>query len=260
MVKAKGDTDKKELEFTDKELFKMYHENSSIEIRNEIVQRYLYLVDILIRKYLNKGIEYDDLYQVGSLALIKAVERFDVSKGYEFGSFLTPTILGEIKKHFRDKGWALRVPRKVQDISLKLSKVKEDLTKEFQRNPMVSEIADYIGCTEEEVLQAMEVATSFKSESLNKNYNTSKDGAELTLEDLLGEEDKNFHNLEMKDFIMSILDTMNYAEKKIFEMRFLDRQNQSNVAKELGVSQMTISRMEKKIVSKFKLEISKMES
>ena len=209
---------------SDKELFEMYGENSDIHIRNLIVQRYLYLVDILIKRYLNKGIEYDDLYQVGSLALIKAVERFDVRKGYEFGSFLTPTVLGEIKKHFRDKGWSLKVPRKIQEISLKLIKAKEDLSKQLQRNPIIREIADYIGCTEEEVLQAMEVATSFKSESFNKYYNTGKDGTELTLENLLGEEDKNYHQIEMKDFILTIFNTMNYAEKKIFEMRFLDKQ------------------------------------
>ncbi|MFA5527057.1 MAG: sigma-70 family RNA polymerase sigma factor [Peptostreptococcales bacterium] len=260
MVKAIEDPDTNRMDLSDKELFELYQKEPSLEIRNEIVERYLYLVDILIKRYLNKGIEYDDLYQVGALALIRAVERFDVSKGYEFGSFLTPTVLGEIKKHFRDKGWALKVPRKIQDISLKLGSTKEYLTQKLGRNPKVPEIAEYIGCTEEEVLQAMEVAATFQSESLSKSYNTGKDDYLLTIEDLLGEEDQGFHNLEMKDFVDTILQKMNIVERKIFERRFLENQKQVEIAKELQVSQMTISRMEKKIVNKFKLEMSKMES
>ena len=110
------------------ELFNRYAENPTIELRNQIVEDNLYMVDILIRKYLGKGVDYDDLYQVGALALVSAVERFDVSKGYEFKSFATPTILGEIKKYFRDKQWSLKVPRRLKEIATKVQEVKGDLS------------------------------------------------------------------------------------------------------------------------------------
>jgi RNA polymerase sigma-B factor len=103
-------------ELNNKELFEKYKQDRSIETRNEIVQKYLYIVDILIRKYLNKGVEYDDLYQVGSMALVFAVERFDIEKGFEFTSFATPTVIGEIKRYFRDKGWAMKVPRRLKEL------------------------------------------------------------------------------------------------------------------------------------------------
>lgn len=109
------------------ELFDRYKETGDINIRNEIVEKYLYMVEVLIRKYLNKGVDYDDLYQVGAMALVSAVERFDPSKGFEFSSFATPTILGEIKKYFRDKEWILKVPRRQKEISLKIPAAKEEL-------------------------------------------------------------------------------------------------------------------------------------
>ena len=129
----------------DKELFLAYSKNKDIETRNRIVEKYLYMVDILIKKYLGKGVEYDDLYQVGALALISAVERFDPEKGFEFSSFATPTILGEIKKYFRDKGWSVKVPRHMKEISSSMGPVKEDLTSKLGRKPTVAEIAEAMG-------------------------------------------------------------------------------------------------------------------
>ena len=108
-------------EYSTKELFVLYSQNNDREIRNEIVARNLYIAELLSKKYIGKGIEYDDIFQVASLALIYAVERFDISRGYEFSSFATPTIVGEIKRHFRDKGWAIKVPRKTQELSLKIN-------------------------------------------------------------------------------------------------------------------------------------------
>ena len=127
-----------------KEMFRKYAETKDITIRNKIVEENLYMVDILIRRYLGKGVEKDDLYQVGALALINAVERFDPDKGFEFSSFATPTILGEIKKYFRDKGWSLKVPRRLKEISVALPKVKETLTAKLGRAPTVAEVAQHI--------------------------------------------------------------------------------------------------------------------
>ena len=118
----------------EQELFIKYKNNPNIELRNEIVEKHLYMVDILIRKYLGKGVEYDDLYQVGALALVSAVERFDPDKGFEFSSFATPTILGEIKKYFRDKQWSLKVPRRLKEIAAKVQETKDALYTEYHRS------------------------------------------------------------------------------------------------------------------------------
>ena len=132
----------------EQDLFIQYKKNPSIELRNKIVEKYLYMVDILIRKYLGKGVDYDDLYQVGALALVSAVERFDPDRGFEFSSFATPTILGEIKKYFRDKQWSLKVPRRLKEIAAKVQEAKEELYSKYQRKPTVEEIAKETGYTE----------------------------------------------------------------------------------------------------------------
>ena len=144
-----------------KELFEQYKDNPTIDKRNEIVEKYLYMVDILIRKYTGKGVDYDDLYQVGAMALVSAVERFDPSKGFEFSSFATPTILGEIKKYFRDKQWSLKVPRRLKEIASKVTESKEALYAKYQRNPTAEEIAEYTGYTVEQIIEALESSQAY---------------------------------------------------------------------------------------------------
>lgn len=138
--------------------FNEYRQHPSTELRNKIVEENLYIVDILIRKYLGKGVDYDDLYQVGAIALVNAVERFDPSRGYEFRSFATPTILGEIKKYFRDKEWSLKVPRRMKEIAGKVQETKDKLTSELGRVPGVDEVAAATGFTPEQIMQAMELS------------------------------------------------------------------------------------------------------
>ena len=139
---------------SDKELFLLYKKDRSVTIRNELVKRYLFIAEILSRKYINKGIDYEDIYQVASLGLIYAIERFDTDRGYEFSSFATPTIIGEIKKYFRDKGWSIRVPRRIQELSKKINTTKATLQQELQRTPKIKDIATYLNCTEEEIIKA----------------------------------------------------------------------------------------------------------
>lgn len=242
------------------ELFLKYKENKEIEIRNELIHRYLYIADILVKKYVNKGIEYDDLYQVASLGLIQAVERFNVDKGFEFGSFATPTILGEIKRYFRDKGWAIRVPRRTQEISQKLQSAREKLSQELHRAPKVAELAEYLDASEDEILQAMEASTVFEIQSLNQTYNNDGNDRDLKLEEALGIGDNNFRKLENQDLIKKVLQLMPPVEKEIFTQRFIQEKTQGEIAKKLQVSQMTISRMEKKIINRFKDEMIKSQS
>ncbi len=160
------------------ELFDRYKETGDINIRNEIVEKYLYMVEVLIRKYLNKGVDYDDLYQVGAMALVSAVERFDPSKGFEFSSFATPTILGEIKKYFRDKEWILKVPRRQKEISLKIPAAKEELYEKLGRAPTVAELSEHLGYSEEDILQAIESGQAYGAYSLNQTFDENgEDGA-----------------------------------------------------------------------------------
>ena len=136
------------LDMDTKELFKIYSKDKeNIELRNILIERHLYLVNLLAKKYINKGVEFEDIYQVASLALIYAINRYDIEKGYEFSSFATPTIIGEIKKYFRDKVWTLRVPRRVQELSKKISEAKVFLEQENKKHPKVKDIANYIGCS-----------------------------------------------------------------------------------------------------------------
>ncbi|MEG0292593.1 MAG: SigB/SigF/SigG family RNA polymerase sigma factor [Anaerovoracaceae bacterium] len=239
------------------EMFEKYRESGDIEQRNLIVEEYLYLVDILIRKYLGKGFEYDDLYQVGALALISAVERFDPSKGFEFNSFATPTILGEIKKHFRDKGWSVKVPRRLKELSVAIPKAKEQLIGQLGRVPKVSEIADFLNEKEETILRAMESGAAYGALSLNQTFEENGDeGIASMFEKYTAEEEKGYVGIENREIIQNVLKELTGTNRYIFKKRFVEDQSQSEIAKKLGVSQMTISRAEKKILEKFAKELA----
>ena len=243
---------------TTSELLKEYAQNPSIELRNKIVEENLYIVDILIRKYLGKGVDYDDLYQVGAMALVSAVERFDPSKGYEFKSFATPTILGEIKKYFRDKEWSLKVPRRMKEIAGKVQEVKEKLTGDFGRVPTVEEISEATGFTHEQIIQALESAKAYGTYSLDSAGSGSEEEAEATaLEKYIGFEDNGYERVELGEIINNVLKSVSDTYKYIFKQRFILNKSQSEIASKLGVSQMTVSRAEKAIIESFKKELKK---
>ncbi len=241
-------------ELTTKELFAEYEKTKDVAIRNELVSRYLYIVEILSKKYINKGIDYEDIYQVASLGLIYAIERFDTSKGFEFSSFATPTIIGEIKKHFRDKGWAIRVPRRIQELSKKINTAKNDLHQTLQKTPTINDIADYLDCSAEEIMEAMEGSQVYTPKSLDLTYDNDGEDKEMKFMDLIGEYDKNFDHIENQDFLEKVIAKLNDVEKKVLRDRFFNNRTQMHVAEELQVSQMTVSRMEKKIIEKFQKE------
>lgn len=246
------------LDMDNKELFYIYSKDkSNKEIRDILVEKNLYLVNILAKKYVNKGVEFEDLYQVGSLALIYAVERYDMSKGYEFSSFATPTIIGEIKKYFRDKVWTMRVPRRVQELNKKVNEAKLILEQKDKKKPKVKDIADFIGCKEEEVLEALEASYGYQPVSLDTPVNSDSEDSEITLIDRLGEYEDSFINIEYKDFVDKFVGKLNELEVKIFKGRFFEEKTQSALANELNISQMTISRIERKIVEKLRKEYEK---
>ena len=239
----------------EKDLFDQFYETKDVALRNKLVEKHLYMVDILIRKYLGKGIEYDDLYQVGAMALISVVDRFNLHKGFEFSSFATPTILGEIRKYFRDKGWSVKIPRRMKELSSSINRVKEEMTNKLGRVPTVKELAEELNETEENVMHALETGMAYGALSINQTFD--QDGEEngnAVFEKYISQEEKGYEAVETIDIIRKILSKLTGTNRYIFKKRFIEDVSQSEIARELGVSQMTISRAEKKMIEEFAAE------
>ena len=211
--KGKGDLSLKDTDT--KGLFKIYKETNNLSVREELIKRNLYIAEILSKKYANRGIEYDDIYQVACIGLIYAIDRFDVDKGFEFSSFATPTIIGEIKKYFRDKGWTIRVPRRIQELSKKINNSRDLLSQQLQRSPTVEDIAEYLGCTTENVLEAMEASKVYTPQSLDLTFDSNGDDKDVNLAELIGEDDIYFSQIENDDFFERAMDKLNEVERKI---------------------------------------------
>lgn len=240
------------------EKFEEYYKTRDKKLRDELIEEHMYIVDILSNKYVGKGIEKDDLYQVASLGLIYAIDRFDPTKGYAFSSFATPTIMGELKRYFRDKGWVIRVPRRIQNLYKKINTAKKILPQELQRTPTVADIADYLGEDEETILETMEASKVYAPQSLDMKYQVQKGENAIDLSEMIGEEDKNFDSIELKDLIDKSKERLNDLEREILELRYYEGRTQVDIANTLDISQMTVSRIEKKIIQKFTLELEKM--
>ncbi len=236
------------------ELFRNYIEAPSIENRNLIVNQYLYLADVISRKFTNRGVEYDDIRQVAAIALIKAVERFDPEKGVKLISYATPTIIGEIKRFFRDKGSIIRIPRQIYEVYKKVNQTKDHLSNVLQRSPKVDEIAQYLNNSEEAVLEIIESRNAGSVQSFDNNAHSED---ELELNETIGENDSTYEKIENRDFLEKSMDRFSQSEKEFIRARYFDGMTQKQIAEKLGVSQMYISRMERRILSKFRSILEK---
>jgi len=239
------------------ELFLEYNKARDIEVRNIIFTKYQYLAEIISKKYMNKGIEYDDIYQIASIGLIYAIERYDINRGYEFTSFATPTILGEVKKYFRDKGWAIKIPRRIQEVSKRINEVSNDLQYKLGRTPNVKELSENLGYSEEEILEAMEASKLFVSQSLNVSIESSKDFKEVELAEIIKDDVNNYEIFENNEFLKKSFEFLNKVEKQIIIERFYNNKTQLDIAKKLNISQMTVSRIEKKVLEKIRTFVDK---
>jgi len=235
-------------------LFYLYRDTHDIAVRNEIVGRHMYLIDIITRKFINRGVEYEDLCQIASIALIKAVERFDLEKGVKFVSFATPTIVGEIKRYFRDKGSTIRIPRRIYEIYQKVNQAKEYLSQSLSRTPMVSDIAEYLKISEENVLEIIESWNVYNIQSFEQNA-FSEDNLEL--HETIGEDDFEFEKIENRDFIEKSMAKLSESEREFINLRYMNDMTQKQIAAVMNVSQMYISRLEKKIIRKFRMILEK---
>lgn len=224
-------------------------------IRDSLIEKNLYIAEILAKKYANKGIEYDDLYQIASLGLILAIDRFNFDKGFEFSSYATPTITGEIKRYFRDKGWVIRVPRRIQELSKRINNAKAELTQRLKKNPSIDEIAELLDVSSEEIIEAMDASQVYSPQSIDKNLDTSSEDREVSFADLLGEEDKNYQLVDDMSFIRGAMENFSDIERKIVIYRYFEKMTQVAIAEKLDVSQMTVSRLEKKVIKKFREEL-----
>jgi RNA polymerase sigma-B factor len=231
-----------------------YRENPIAANRNEVVSKYIYLADIITKKFLNRGLEYEDIYQVACIALIKAVERFSLDKGVKFVSFATPTMIGEIKRFFRDKGSVIRIPRRIYEVYQKVNYARETLSHELQRVPKVDEISKYLNISEEAVLEIVESWNAYNVQSFDQNVYNDDD---LELHETIGSEDITFERIENRDFLNKSLDKFNQAEKEFIKMRYFANKTQKEIAEKLDVSQMYISRLERKVLDKFRTILSK---
>lgn len=239
---------------TDRELLRRYHEAGDLEAREQLIEHYLPLARSLARRYANRGEQLEDLVQVGSIGLIKAIDRFDVDRGVELTTYATPNIIGEIKRHFRDKGWSIRVPRGLQELNVRLSQVLERLTAELERSPTIPELAEAAGVTEEDVLEALEAGQAYSTVSLSAPPGSGEDG-ELDPLESLGELEPEYEVSEDRAVLEPGLDVLDERERRIIHLRFWDGLTQSQIAAQVGISQMHVSRLIRQALEKVRAEI-----
>jgi RNA polymerase sigma-B factor len=211
------------------------------EVRDELVRMHMPLVEYLARRFRNRGEPLEDLVQVATIGLIKSIDRFDLERGVEFSTYATPTIVGEIKRHFRDKGWAIRVPRRLQELKLTLTKATGELSQQLGRSPTVAELATHLGLQEEEILEGLESANAYSAVSLDATDAGDDDSPAVS--DTLGMVDEALEGVEYRESLKPLLDRLPAREKKILVLRFFGNMTQSQIAGELGISQMHVSRL-----------------
>ncbi|MDN0195676.1 RNA polymerase sigma factor SigF [Streptomyces sp. S.PNR 29] len=210
------------------------------ELRNQLVRMHLPLVEHLARRFRNRGEPLDDLTQVATIGLIKSVDRFDPDRGVEFSTYATPTVVGEIKRHFRDKGWAVRVPRRLQELRLALTTATAELSQLHGRSPTVHELAEKLSISEEEVLEGLESANAYSTLSLDV---PDTDDESPAVADTLGAEDEALEGVEYRESLKPLLEDLPPREKRILLLRFFGNMTQSQIAQEVGISQMHVSRL-----------------
>jgi RNA polymerase sigma-B factor len=217
-----------------------YHREGDTAARDQALVELMPLVRSLASRYAGRGEPLEDLVQVGALGLIKAVDRFDVDRGVEFSSYAVPTIVGEIRRHFRDKAWAMHVPRRLKELSVRLSRVLDELTTQLGRSPTIAELAEATGAEDEDVIDALDSAHAYSTHSLNAPFEA---GGDETLADRLGTDEAGYWEVEDGSLVAEGLDALDARERRIVELRFFEEMTQSQIAAQIGISQMHVSRL-----------------
>jgi RNA polymerase sigma-B factor len=238
-----------------RELLRRYHEEGDVEARERLIEQYLPLVRSLARRYSHRGETYEDLVQVGSIGLIKAIDRFDVERDVELTTYATPNIIGEIKRHFRDKGWSVRVPRGLQELNVRLSHLLEELTGELERSPTIPELAKAAGVEEEDVLEALESGQAYATLSLSAPA-SGDEGSDLDPLESLGELEHEYEVFENRAVLVPGMKALDERERRILHLRFFEGLTQSQIAQQVGISQMHVSRLIRRSLERLRHEIA----
>jgi RNA polymerase sigma-B factor len=239
----------------DKILLRRYHENGDLQAREQLIEQYMSLVRSLARRYSYRGEQLEDLVQIGAIGLIKAIDRFDLERGVELTTYATPNIIGEIKRHFRDKGWSVRVPRGLQELNVQLSRLVEQLTVQLGRSPTIPELAKAAGVEEEEVLEALESGRAYTSLSLSVGGGGGDDDDLDPLESL-GTEEHQYEVSEDRAVLAPGFKVLDERERKILQLRFFEGLTQSQIAQQVGISQMHVSRLIRRSLEKIRETIA----
>ncbi|HVC23004.1 MAG TPA: SigB/SigF/SigG family RNA polymerase sigma factor [Candidatus Dormibacteraeota bacterium] len=234
-------------------LFAEYAKTRDPKVREELVPQYAALVHSLARRFAGRGEPLEDLEQVGYLGLIAAINRFDPGLGLEFTTFATPTILGEIKRYFRDKSWAVRVPRRLQETYARVVRTQQELSQELGRGPTVPEIAARLELEPDEVLQALEAGPAQRALSLESPAGSGDSEGELG--DRIGAEDENLSRIELQNMLAGAMRHLTPREREIMVLRFVEQLPQTEVARRLGISQMHVSRLQRAALAQLKREL-----
>jgi len=243
-MRAVGATARARSRAADRELLRLYHEEGDVVARERLVQRHLPLVRSLARRYAGRGEPLEDIEQVGAIGLLKAIDRFELERDVSLATYATPNVVGEIKRHFRDKGWAIRVPRALQELNARMSSTIDRLTSKLGHSPSIAEIAAALDATPEEVLEAIEVGSAYTTLSLSGGP-TAEDGEGDPLE-AIGEEDSEFERSEDRASLAPALRQLPPREREILRMRFEEGLPQTQIAERVGLSQMHVSRLIRK--------------
>ena len=224
----------------ERELFARFKETGDLAIRNELAERHRGLAISLARRFHGRGEPLDDLLQVAMIALLRAIERFEPERGNSFTTFATPTVLGELRRHFRDHTWALKVPRPIKDLHLRVRPAVAELRTELGRAPTVPELGRHLGCTDEDVIEALEVSAAYRPGSIHAPVSG---GEGLSLEDRLPSEGDPLHSFEVVQMVRSLMARLPERERTVLHLRFYDELSQSEIAQRVGLSQMHVSRI-----------------
>ncbi|HKP19405.1 MAG TPA: SigB/SigF/SigG family RNA polymerase sigma factor [Gaiellaceae bacterium] len=239
----------------DRDLLRAYHDNGDLAAREQLIERYMSLVRSLARRYSYRGEQLDDLVQIGAIGLIKAIDRFDLSRGVELTTYATPNIIGEIKRHFRDRGWSVRVPRGLQELNVQLSRLVEGLTVQLGRSPTIGELAKAANVEEEEVLEALESGRAYSSLSLSAGGGGGEDD-EIDPLETIGTEEHQYEVSEDRAVLEPGFRVLDERERRILHLRFFDGLTQSQIAQQIGISQMHVSRLIRRSLEKIRDEIA----
>lgn len=239
-----------------RELFVRYRLDGDEAARDELVTMYLNLVKYLASRFRNRGEPIEDLVQVGTIGLIKAIDRFDIDRQVEFTTYATPTIVGELKRYFRDKGWAIKVPRRLQELSFRVNQAVDALTQELQRSPTIDELADYLGVTSDEVLEAMETSEAYNFVSLETDR--GGDGSDtFSILEYIGEDDALMLAIDDRTTLQEAFKKLSPQEQRVLYLRFFEGLTQTEIARRLEISQMQVSRLLRRTLRVLRESIAK---